>query len=135
MRGVDLQRGEDLFHCLRPSADAEQRQGVVVPRVDVDRIAFDGGLQVPESIVAIALGLEERRKVVMVRGVRRVLVQLSLQEVRGLLLLPRLAPRHPTRLTGSAAAKRSIYDLVTPQPARDEAQRATTMNLRKLLYS
>ena len=96
MRGVDLQRGEDLLHCLRPSADAEQRQSVVVPRVDVDRIAFDGGLQVPESVVAIAVGLEERREVVVVRSVRRVLVQLSLQEVRGLLLLQREAPRHST---------------------------------------
>ena len=50
----------------------------------------------PESVVAIAVGLEERREVVVVRSVRRVLVQLSLQEVRGLLLLQREAPRHST---------------------------------------
>ena len=75
----------DLLHRLRPRAHAEERERVIVARVDVHRVAVGRRFEVAQRVIALAALLEERREVVMVGGVGRVLAKLVLKVVRGFL--------------------------------------------------
>jgi hypothetical protein len=59
---VRLERDVDLVDRLLPRADLEERERVIVPRVDVDRVQVRRGFEVAQCLVALAARCRAERE-------------------------------------------------------------------------